>query len=106
LATIKYQDLTAVLVHAAWADASSWNKVILQLQGLGMAVRSAQIPLTSLADDAWALKRLLRQVEGPVLLAGHSYAGAVITAAATGDPHVQGSGLYRSYGAGRRRDRW
>jgi pimeloyl-ACP methyl ester carboxylesterase len=85
----KYQGLTAVLVHAAWADASSWNKVILQLQELGMRVRSAQIPLTSVTDDVFALKRLLRQVEGPVVLAGHSYAGAVITAAATDNPQVK-----------------
>ncbi len=84
----KYR-LTAVLVHAAWADASSWNKVIRQLQGLGLAVRAAQIPLTSLRDDVAALNRLLRQVEGPVLLAGHSYAGAVITAAAAGNANVK-----------------
>lgn len=86
----KYQGLTAVLVHAAWADASSWNKVIRALQKLGFHVRSAQIPLTSLTDDVAALKRLLRQVEGPVLLAGHSYAGAVITAAAAENSHVRG----------------
>jgi len=85
----KYQDLTAVLVHAAWADASSWNKVIPPLQGLGLRVKSAQIPLTSLTDDVAALKRLLQQVEGSVLLVGHSYAGAVITAAATDNPHVK-----------------
>jgi pimeloyl-ACP methyl ester carboxylesterase len=83
------RNLTAVLVHAAWADASSWNKVVTPLSKLGLRARGAQIPLTSLADDVAALKRLLRQVEGPVLLAGHSYAGAVITAAATGDPRVQ-----------------
>jgi pimeloyl-ACP methyl ester carboxylesterase len=81
--------LTAVLVHAAWADASSWNKVAVSLQRLGLRVRSAQISLTSLTEDVAALKRLLRQVKGPVLLAGHSYAGAVITAAATDDPQVK-----------------
>ena len=85
----KYQNLTAVLVHAAWADASSWNKVILPLEKLGLRVRSTQIPLTSLADDVAALKRLLRQVEGPVVLAGHSYAGAVITATAADNPEVK-----------------
>ncbi len=85
----KYQNLTAVLVHAAWADASSWNKVAVPLQRLGLRVRSAQIPLTSLTEDVAALKRLLRQVEGPVLLAGHSYAGAVITAAAADNPQVR-----------------
>jgi len=85
----KYQDLTALLVHAAWADASSWNRVTVLLQRLGFRVRSAQIPLTSLADDVAALRRLLGRVEGPVLLVGHSYAGAVITAAATDNPQVK-----------------
>ena len=65
-----------MLVHAAWTDASSWNKVVPLLEKLGLRVRSAQIPLTSLSDDVAALKRLLKQVEGPVLLAGHSYDGA------------------------------
>jgi pimeloyl-ACP methyl ester carboxylesterase len=86
----KYQDLTAILVHAAWADASSWNKVTTPLRELGIRVRAAQIPLTSLSDDVVALKRLLRQVEGPVLLVAHSYAGAVITAAGADNPHVKG----------------
>ena len=86
----KFHGLTIVLVHAAWADASSWNKVIPSLQQLGLRVRAAQIPLTALSDDVMALKALLKQVEGPVLLAGHSYAGAVITAAATDNPHVKG----------------
>jgi pimeloyl-ACP methyl ester carboxylesterase len=89
MTTTKYQNLTAVLVHAAWTDGSSWNKVILQLQRLGFRVRAAQIPLISLTDAVAALKRLLRQVEGPVLLAGHSYAGAVITAAATDNTQVK-----------------
>jgi pimeloyl-ACP methyl ester carboxylesterase len=79
----KYHNLTAVLVHAAWADGSSWNSVTTSLQKLGMPVLSAQIPLTSLSDDVAALNRLLRQADGPVLLVGHSYAGAVITAAGT-----------------------
>ncbi|HET9410214.1 MAG TPA: alpha/beta hydrolase [Candidatus Sulfotelmatobacter sp.] len=85
----KYKNLTAVLVHAAWADASSWNKVTSALQVQGFKVRSAQIPLTSLSDDVAALKRLLKKVEGPVLLVGHSYAGAVITAAATNEPNIK-----------------
>jgi pimeloyl-ACP methyl ester carboxylesterase len=69
-----------VLVHAAWADASSWNKVIPLLREQGLKVVSAQIPLTSLADDAAALTRVLKKMDGPVILAGHSYGGAVITA--------------------------
>jgi len=85
----KYQNLTAVLVHAAWADGSSWDKVTPRLQELGMRVRSAQVPLSSLSEDVAALKRLLRQVDGPVVLVGHSYAGAVITAAGADNPEVK-----------------
>ncbi len=73
-------DASIVLVHAAWADASSWNKVILPLRERGWKVVSAQIPLTSLSDDLAALRRVVERTRGPVVLAGHSYAGAVITA--------------------------
>lgn len=85
----KYKNLTAVLVHGAWADASSWNKVTSALQQQGLEVRSAQLPLTSLTEDVAALKRLLNIVEGPVLLVAHSYAGAVITAAAANNANVK-----------------
>jgi len=80
---------TVVLVHAAWADASSWNKVIPSLQRKGLEVVAAQIPLTSLSDDAATLRRFLKRVSGPVVLVGHSYGGAVITAAGSGDPNVK-----------------
>ena len=80
---------TVVLVHAAWADASSWNKVIPALRRKGMQVVAGQIPLTSLSDDVATLRRLLRRVNGPVVLVGHSYAGAVITAAATDNSQVK-----------------
>ena len=89
LTTINYQNLTAVLVHAAWADASSWNKVTALLLERGLSVRAAQIPLTSLGEDVAALKGLLQQVDGPVLLVGHSYAGAVVTAAGADNPQVK-----------------
>lgn len=89
MTTPQYQGLTAVLVHAAWSDASSWNKVTARLRELGLRVRAAQIPLASLSEDVAALKGLLRQVEGPVLLVAHSYAGAVITAAGAGNPQVK-----------------
>jgi pimeloyl-ACP methyl ester carboxylesterase len=85
----KKKNATVVLVHAAWADGSSWNKVTSQLQSRGLNVVAAQIPLTSLSDDAAGLRRVLRRQERPVILAGHSYGGAVITAAATGDPNVK-----------------
>src|SRR5260221_2838166 len=72
---------TVVLVHGAWADGSSWNRVILPLLHQGLKVICAPIPLTSLSDDAAALNRVLGRTDGPVLLAGHAYAGAVIAAA-------------------------
>jgi pimeloyl-ACP methyl ester carboxylesterase len=83
------QNTNVVLVHAAWADGSSWNKVIPPLQRLGLNVVSAQIPLTSLTDDVVAVKRVLGRVSGPLVLAAHSYGGAVITAAASGLSRVK-----------------
>ncbi len=83
------QNVTVVLVHAAWADGSSWNKVIPPLQRLGLNVVSAQIPLTSLTDDVVAVQRVLGKVSGPLVLAAHSYGGAVITAAASGLSRVK-----------------
>ena len=80
---------TVVLVHAAWADASSWNKIIPLLQRKGMEVVAVQIPLTSLSDDVAAVRRVLKKMNGPVVLAGHSYGGAVITAAGSEDTNVK-----------------
>ena len=71
---------TVVAVHGAWADGSSWKDVILGLGREGLQVIAAPIPLTSLADDTAALKRAIARTEGPVILAGHAYAGAVIAA--------------------------
>jgi len=81
--------ITAVLVHAAWADGSSWNKVTERLQRKGFNVVAAQISLTSLSDDVAALRKVLQREKGPIVLAGHSYGGAVITAAAFGNPNVK-----------------
>jgi pimeloyl-ACP methyl ester carboxylesterase len=72
--------MTAVLVHGAWADGSCWSNVILPLQHHGWNVIAAPIPLTSLTDDAAALRRAIARVDGPVILVGHAYAGAVIAA--------------------------
>jgi pimeloyl-ACP methyl ester carboxylesterase len=72
---------TVVVVHGAWADGSSWQEVIEPLLSQGLHVIAAPIPLTSLRDDAAALKRTLARVHGPVILAGHAYAGAVIATA-------------------------
>jgi nuclear transport factor 2 (NTF2) superfamily protein/pimeloyl-ACP methyl ester carboxylesterase len=82
--------MTIVLVHAAWADASNWSQVLLRLRALGSPAIAVQLPLTSLADDVAALRRSIGRVEGPVVLAAHSYGGAVITAAATGLEKVKG----------------
>jgi pimeloyl-ACP methyl ester carboxylesterase len=80
---------TVVLVHAAWADASSWNKIILPLLRKGLEALAVQIPLTSLSDDAQTLRRFLKRASEPVVLVGHSYGGAVITAAGSGNPNVK-----------------
>ena len=78
-----------VFVHGAWADGSSWSKVIPLLQAKGLHVVAVQNPLTSFADDVAATKRAIALQDGPVLLVGHSYGGAVITEAGN-DPKVVG----------------
>jgi pimeloyl-ACP methyl ester carboxylesterase len=78
-----------VLVHGAFADGSSWSKVIPLLQARGFHVTSVGIPLTSFADDVAATKRAIAAEDGPVLLVGHSYGGVVITEAGN-DPKVVG----------------
>jgi pimeloyl-ACP methyl ester carboxylesterase len=78
-----------VLVHGAWADGSCWSKVIALLQAKGFHVVAVQNPLTSLADDVAATKRIIALQDGPVILVGHSYAGVVITEAGN-DPKVVG----------------
>jgi len=79
-------DVVVVLAHGAWADGSSWSKVIAALRSEGVKAFAAPLPLTSLADDVAALDATLQRVEGPVVLAGNAYAGAVI--AATSDEKV------------------
>jgi pimeloyl-ACP methyl ester carboxylesterase len=71
-------DVTVVMAHGAWADGSSWAKVIARLAVQGIKAVAAPLPLTSFADDVAALDRTLERVNGPVVLAGHAYAGAVI----------------------------
>jgi pimeloyl-ACP methyl ester carboxylesterase len=74
-------DVSVVLAHGAWADGSSWARVISALKTGGTNVSAAPLPLTSLADDVAALNRSLDRTEGPIVLAGHAYAGAVIALA-------------------------
>jgi pimeloyl-ACP methyl ester carboxylesterase len=78
-----------VLVHGAWVDGSLWNRVIPILQRQGHNVVAVQLPLTSLAEDvAWTRHVLAERLQGPTVLAGQSYGGAVISGAATGIDNV------------------
>jgi pimeloyl-ACP methyl ester carboxylesterase len=72
---------TIILIHGFWGDAAHWADVIVNLDARGYKVQAVEIPLTSLADDAERARKAIRQVDEPVLLAGHSYGGAVITEA-------------------------
>jgi pimeloyl-ACP methyl ester carboxylesterase len=76
-----------VLVHGAYADGSSWSAVIPLLQAAGLRVTAVQNPLTALADDVAATRRAIALQDGPTVLAGHSYAGTVISEAGV-DPKV------------------
>ncbi|MGH8258571.1 MAG: alpha/beta fold hydrolase [Steroidobacteraceae bacterium] len=73
-------DVSVVLVHGAWADGSSWSKIIQPLMADGIRTVAAPLPLTSFQNDVAALERTLDRVREPVVLAGHAYAGAVIAA--------------------------
>jgi pimeloyl-ACP methyl ester carboxylesterase len=76
---------TVVLVHGAFADGSSWNRVIPLLHARGLDVIAVQNPLISLADDVAATRRAMESAKGPVVLVGHSWGGAVITQAGADD---------------------
>jgi pimeloyl-ACP methyl ester carboxylesterase len=78
-----------VLVHGAWADSSSWDGVVRRLQADGYTVYVPPNPLEGLPYDAEAIRDYLDTIPGPVILVGHSYGGAVITNAATGDTNVK-----------------
>ena len=75
------ENSAVVVAHGAWADGSSWNEVILPLSKQGLQVVAAPLPLTSLSDDITALNRTIARTQGPVIVAGHAYAGAVIAGA-------------------------
>jgi pimeloyl-ACP methyl ester carboxylesterase len=80
---------TIVLVHGAFADASSWTGVITRLQHDGYSVIAPANPLRSLSGDSSYIAGVLAQTPGPIVLVGHSYGGAVITNAAAGNPNVK-----------------
>jgi pimeloyl-ACP methyl ester carboxylesterase len=78
------QNVNVVLAHGAWADGSSWSRVVMALKSEAVKVSAAPLPLTSLADDVAALNRSLDRTEGPIVLVGHAYAGAIIALARPG----------------------
>lgn len=80
---------TIVLIHGAWADGSSWKGEVRRLQDQGYTVDVGPNPLRGLAEDSAYLKDYLASITGPIVLVGHSYGGAVITDAATGNPNVK-----------------
>nr|WP_229841475.1 alpha/beta hydrolase [Streptomyces brasiliensis] len=80
---------TVVLVHGAFADSSSWSGVVKQLKREGYPVVAAANPLRGLGSDAAYLKEVLADIDGPVVLAGHSYGGSVISDAAQGAKNVK-----------------
>jgi pimeloyl-ACP methyl ester carboxylesterase len=75
------EEVSVVLTHGAWADGSSWAGVIAALKEENLKLLAAPLPLTSLAEDVAALNRSLDRTKGPIVLAGHAYAGAVIALA-------------------------
>jgi pimeloyl-ACP methyl ester carboxylesterase len=87
-----------VLVHGAWADGSSWSRVIPLLQKKGLNVVAAQLSLTSTDDDIAVTKNLLGSLTGPIVLVGHSYGGIVISGAANGIPNVNGLVYLAAFG--------
>jgi pimeloyl-ACP methyl ester carboxylesterase len=80
---------TIVLVHGAWADSSSWDELIPILQHEGYTVDAPPNPLRGLTSDSAYLASYLKTISGPIVLVGHSYGGAVITNAGTGNPNVK-----------------
>jgi pimeloyl-ACP methyl ester carboxylesterase len=89
---------TIVLVHGAFADASSWNAVTERLQDRGYTVYAPANPLRGVASDAAYIRSFLATISGPIVLVGHSYGGFVITNAATGNPNVKSLVYIAAYG--------
>src|SRR5271166_1864926 len=87
-----------VLVHGAWADGSSWSAVIERLQAAGYHVTAPQFPMTSLAADVARLRQVLDFQDGPVIVAGHSYGGQIITALGADAPNVAGLVYIAAFG--------
>jgi pimeloyl-ACP methyl ester carboxylesterase len=87
-----------VLVHGAWADGSCWSGVIERLQADGYTVTAPQFPESSLAADVARLRQVLDRQDGPVIIAGHSYGGQIMTALGTNAPNVAGLVYIAAFG--------
>jgi pimeloyl-ACP methyl ester carboxylesterase len=87
-----------VLIHGAWAEGSCWSGVIERLQADGYHVTAPQFPLTALADDVARLRQVLDRQDGPVIVAGHSYGGQVMTALGADAPNVAGLVYIAAFG--------
>lgn len=94
------QQPTVVLLHGAFADASGFGGIIRELARSGYSVIAPPNPLRSLASDAAAVSAMVRAIDGPVVLAGHSYGGAVITQASAGLDNVTGLVYLAAFGLG------
>src|ERR1700743_3040010 len=87
-----------ILVHGAWADGSCWSTVIEQLQASGYTVTAPQFPESSLAADVARLRQVLDRQDGPVIVAGHSYGGQIMTALGTDAKNVAGLVYIAAFG--------
>src|SRR5277367_1602836 len=87
-----------VLVHGAWADGSSWSGVIERLQAAGYNVTAPQFPMSSLTADVSRLRQVLNRQNGPVIVAGHSYGGQIMTALGADAPNVAGLVYIAAFG--------
>ncbi len=87
-----------VLVHGAWADGSCWGAVIERLQAGGYTVTAPQFPESSLVADVGRLRQVLERQDGPVIVAGHSYGGQIMTALGTNAPNVAGLAYIAAFG--------
>jgi len=78
-----------VLIHGAWADASSWNRVVAILQRAGYTVYAPPNPLRGLSSDALSIELFVKSIAGPVILVGHSYGGSVTSVSSANNPNVK-----------------
>jgi pimeloyl-ACP methyl ester carboxylesterase len=99
--TIESRTPTVILVHGAFADASSWARVLGRVRGAGIAVEAIPNPLRGLTFDGEYVASVLGQIDGPIVLVGHSYGGAVMTYASSKAPNVRALVYVASFGLDR-----